>query len=123
LAAKSPTEAASSSAGSSRSRILNLAYAPKKMKQFHILDRIFTKPQGTLSANGSLQFRISGSPGHWLGDFPDHAFIVDSSPIVGDLAGFKIAGLPADGARRPERGKGAFHGNPASLRQVSKREL
>lgn len=31
------------------SRILNLTYALKTMKQFHILARIFTKPQGTLS--------------------------------------------------------------------------
>jgi 2-polyprenyl-3-methyl-5-hydroxy-6-metoxy-1,4-benzoquinol methylase len=31
------------------SRILNLSYALKTMKQLHILTRIFTKPQGTLS--------------------------------------------------------------------------
>jgi 2-polyprenyl-3-methyl-5-hydroxy-6-metoxy-1,4-benzoquinol methylase len=31
------------------SRILNLIYALRKMKQFHLLGRVFTKPQGTLS--------------------------------------------------------------------------
>jgi hypothetical protein len=31
------------------SRILNLVYALKKMKQFHLLNRLLTKPQGTLS--------------------------------------------------------------------------
>jgi 2-polyprenyl-3-methyl-5-hydroxy-6-metoxy-1,4-benzoquinol methylase len=31
------------------SRLLNLIYALRTMKQFHILNRIFTRPQGTLS--------------------------------------------------------------------------
>jgi 2-polyprenyl-3-methyl-5-hydroxy-6-metoxy-1,4-benzoquinol methylase len=31
------------------SRLLNLFYALKTMKQFHILNRVFTRPQGTLS--------------------------------------------------------------------------
>jgi 2-polyprenyl-3-methyl-5-hydroxy-6-metoxy-1,4-benzoquinol methylase len=31
------------------SRLLNLSYALKTMRQFHILSRIFTRPQGTLS--------------------------------------------------------------------------
>ncbi len=31
------------------SRLLNLFYALRAMKQFHILERVFTRPQGTLS--------------------------------------------------------------------------
>lgn len=31
------------------SRLLNLFYALRTMKQFHILRRVFTRPQGTLS--------------------------------------------------------------------------
>jgi predicted SAM-dependent methyltransferase len=31
------------------SRLLNLSYALRTMKQFHILRRVFTRPQGTLS--------------------------------------------------------------------------
>ena len=31
------------------SRVLNLFYALRTMKQFHILERVFTRPQGTLS--------------------------------------------------------------------------
>jgi hypothetical protein len=29
--------------------LLNLFYALRTMKQFHILQRVFTRPQGTLS--------------------------------------------------------------------------
>ena len=31
------------------SRLLSLFYALRTMKQFHILQRVFTRPQGTLS--------------------------------------------------------------------------
>jgi predicted SAM-dependent methyltransferase len=31
------------------SRLLNLTYALRKMRQFHMLNRMFTRPQGTLS--------------------------------------------------------------------------
>ena len=31
------------------SRLLNLYYALKTMRQFHILGRVFTRPRGTLS--------------------------------------------------------------------------